>query len=172
MPGRKKFGTTNVGFNLDPRLNHPGGGGTVGNTDLLNTLAAYQLQAYSPLCEAGLNLPGWFGLNPGPVDYFGNAISNGLAYDIGAHDARLPLILVTNAVESGQLTASYLRTSPTRTNLVYVAQTSTNLLDWADNGALPALTNQLGNGVESVKVMDTAGAADKLFLRLMARLAP
>jgi len=169
--GQEKFGTTNVGFNLDPRLNNPGGGGTIGNTDLLKTLSAYQQQTYSPLCEAGLNLSSLFGLNPGSVDYYGTAIPNGLGSDIGAQDARLTLTLVTNAMESGHLTATYWRTSPTRTNLVYVAQTSTNLVTWTDNGALPVLTNQLGNGVESVKVSDS-GTGSRRFVRLKATLTP
>jgi hypothetical protein len=31
-----------------------------------------------------LNLPGWFGLNPGALDFFGARIARGAGYDVGA----------------------------------------------------------------------------------------
>jgi len=63
---QEKIGSTNVGVNVDPQLNKPGGGGTVGDAYALTSLAAYQLQPTSPMINAGLNLPALFGLNPGP----------------------------------------------------------------------------------------------------------
>ena len=74
--GQEKIGSTNVGFNVDPQLNNPGGGGTVGDAYALTNLAAYQLQPTSPMINAGLNLPALFGLNPGPADFYGTSISS------------------------------------------------------------------------------------------------
>ena len=77
-----------TGFNADPQLNNPGGGGTIGNADNLYTLTAYQLAAGSPMIDTGLTLA-QFGINPGPTDFYGNPIPNanrGL-FDIGADQA-------------------------------------------------------------------------------------
>jgi hypothetical protein len=46
-----------VGRQLNPGWNNPGGGGTIGNADLLATrLTAYQLQTTSPIRYLGLDL--------------------------------------------------------------------------------------------------------------------
>src|SRR5579885_82042 len=83
--GQEKMGTVNTGFNIDPELVSPGGGGTFGDATLLSTLTAYQLQSTSPLIDAGLNLM-QFGINPGTRDFYGDTIPQGPAYDVGAYD--------------------------------------------------------------------------------------
>jgi hypothetical protein len=85
--GQEMLGSTAVGFNVDPLLNNAGGGGTIGNPDLLSTLTAYQLQASSPMINAGLDLLGLFGINPGPTDFYLNLIPQAGALDIGAAES-------------------------------------------------------------------------------------
>jgi len=49
------------------------------------------------------------------TDYYGNAVPNGLALDVGAHDAQLYLRLVSPLIQAGHFNASYVR-SFTRTH--------------------------------------------------------
>jgi hypothetical protein len=84
--GQEKLNGSPVGFSTDPQLNNPGGGGTVGNADLLATLTAYQLKPTSPLKNSGLNLPALFGIDPGPQDFYGDPIPNGSGFSVGADD--------------------------------------------------------------------------------------
>ena len=172
--GLERIGTTNVGLSVDPRLVSPGGGTTVGNADLLGALTAYQLQTYSPLREAGLDLPALFGMNVGPIDFYANAVPNGLTFDIGAHDARLEASLVSPVLVGGHFNASYIRSSPARADLQYVAELSGELTNWCDICATSVLTNDLGNGTEKVTVSETApaSAGEKRFMRLRVARAP
>jgi hypothetical protein len=54
--GQEKVNGSPVGFAINPMLNNPGGGGTIGNADRLNTLTQYQLQSTSDAQHAGLDL--------------------------------------------------------------------------------------------------------------------
>jgi hypothetical protein len=85
--GQELLSGNPVGLNVNPLLNNPGGGGTIGNADNLYTLSAYQLQSTSPLKNVALNLT-QFGINSGLTDFFGNPIPDpsGL-FDIGANEA-------------------------------------------------------------------------------------
>jgi hypothetical protein len=65
-------------------LSDPGGGGTIGNADLLYTLAAYKLAHGSPLINAGINLAARFGINAGTEDFYGDTISQNSPSNIGA----------------------------------------------------------------------------------------
>ena len=85
--GQEKSGAANTGMNVDPGLVNPGGGGTIGNADLLSTLGAYKLRTNSPMKDAALNLRSLFGLDPGPTDFYGTSIPQGASYDLGAHEA-------------------------------------------------------------------------------------
>ena len=84
--GQEKFNGRRVGSALDPQLTNPGGGGTVGDADLLHTLEAYKLLPTSPLGNKGLNLPLFFGIEPGTQDFYNNPIPNGAGFSVGAHD--------------------------------------------------------------------------------------
>jgi hypothetical protein len=86
--GEEKLNGLAVGLNVNPLLNNPGNGGTIGNPDALYTLSAYQLQSSSPLIDAGLTLT-QFGINPGATDFFGDPIPDGNKglIDIGADEA-------------------------------------------------------------------------------------
>jgi hypothetical protein len=86
-PTQERVGSTIVAKNVNPLLTSPGGGGTIGDADLLETaLAAYRLQAGSPLIGAGLNLSALFGIDPGSRDFYGTTIPQDGAYDVGAHE--------------------------------------------------------------------------------------
>ena len=82
------LGGVPVGGQVNPSWANPGGGGTIGNADLLNTLTAYRLAAGSAVIDRGLNLSQRFGLNAGSADFFGGSIAYGADYDIGAHEWR------------------------------------------------------------------------------------
>jgi Right handed beta helix region len=60
-----------AGTTADPGLSNPGGGGTVGNPDLLSMLSAYTLIAGSQMAGAGLDLQGVFGVADGGHDFYG-----------------------------------------------------------------------------------------------------
>lgn len=81
------FGILPIGFQLDPQLLNPGGGGTIGDPWQLASLVAYQLDDASPLRSAGLDLSGLFGLSPGWEDFYGTALPLGLGFSIGAYQA-------------------------------------------------------------------------------------
>lgn len=84
--GQESVGSTNTGTNANPQLTSPGGGGTIGNADLLNALTAYRLRSASPMINAGLDLFARFGIQPGPHDFFGTPIPQAGAFDIGANE--------------------------------------------------------------------------------------
>ncbi len=70
---QEKNGTTNVGFQVNPGLTTPGGGGTVNNpNNLASSLAAYNLKSTSALRHAGLDLS-TFGTVWDPFSFGNNA---------------------------------------------------------------------------------------------------
>jgi hypothetical protein len=168
---QEKIGTTNVGFSVDPQLMNPGYGGTIGDVTLLPYLTAYQLNTWSPMREAGLDLTGLFGLNPGPQDFYGNSVPNGLALDIGAHDARLDVLLSSPRIEAGYFTATYQRGSPARADLNYRAELSGDFNNWCTNCVVPVQTNSVGDGSEVVKLREStpASGSPARFLRMRLR---
>ena len=86
--GQERVNSVDVGLSADPKLNSPGGGGTIGNPRLLGSLTAYKLRLDSPLRDAGLNLTqSPFNLNVGTRDYYGAALPQNQSFDIGAHEA-------------------------------------------------------------------------------------
>jgi hypothetical protein len=70
--GQETLNGAAVGTEQDPQLNNPGGGGTIGNADLLYTLTAYLLRSTSPVRHAGLDLSS-FGIAWDPYGYAGDA---------------------------------------------------------------------------------------------------
>jgi len=71
-------------------LTSPGGGGTIGNSDLLNTLSAYTLLTASQMRDSGLNIQTLFGINPGSTDFYGVLIPQNGAFDVGASEFVVP----------------------------------------------------------------------------------
>jgi hypothetical protein len=70
--GEETLNGQGVGVQVDPQLNNPGGGGPIGNANLLDTLTAYQLMSTSPVRHAGLDLSR-FGVVWDPYGYAGDA---------------------------------------------------------------------------------------------------
>jgi hypothetical protein len=129
--GREKLGTTNTGFNLDPKLVSAGGGAALNDVSLLPTLAAYKLQTNSPLLDAGLNLPRVAAINTGTRDYYGVPIAQGAGFDIGASEAQCDVM-----VEGVTFTQPGLRIDAMGTiNKTNVLEASTDMVHWV------ALTN-------------------------------
>jgi hypothetical protein len=77
----------NTGSTANPMLVNPGGGGTIGDADLLHTLVAYQFLPASPARNAGVNLT-TLGVSVGARDYFGATPNAGAGFDIGAFEWR------------------------------------------------------------------------------------
>jgi hypothetical protein len=73
-----------TGYNIDPKLQNPGKGGTIGNADNLGTLSAYLLNSTSGLLNTGLNLKSLFGVSSGQRNFFGKLIPLNGPFDIGA----------------------------------------------------------------------------------------
>jgi hypothetical protein len=84
--GQETLSGNSVGLFAPPLLTAPGTGGTIGDTTRLATLSAYKLQPGSPCIDTGLDLQALFGVNPGTRDFYGNALPQGAAYDLGAHE--------------------------------------------------------------------------------------
>lgn len=84
--GQETLDDNDVGFEADPCLVNPGGGGTVGDPCLLWILNDYRLKSSSPLIDAGLDVNTLFGIDPGLRDYYGTAIPVDVNYDVGAHE--------------------------------------------------------------------------------------
>jgi hypothetical protein len=85
--GQERLSTAATGLTVDPHLVSAGGGGTIGNADLLGSLTAYKLQATTPLLNAGLDLQAEFGASTGGHDFYDVAVPNGAGFELGAAEA-------------------------------------------------------------------------------------
>lgn len=74
-----------TGWNIDPELVEPGGGGTLDDTNRLTTLTMYQLRDSSFLIERGVDLAA-LGIEAADRDFFDNHAPAGGARDIGVHE--------------------------------------------------------------------------------------
>ena len=79
-----------LALNVDPLFADPGNGGTVGDPDALARLLAYRLRGGSPLIDAGLDLEGLLGVDPGSRDFSGNPLPVGPGLDVGAVEVPEP----------------------------------------------------------------------------------
>ncbi|MEZ4829573.1 MAG: right-handed parallel beta-helix repeat-containing protein [Bacteroidia bacterium] len=85
--GQEMLGGNPVGFQGDPVVSNPGGGGTIGDPTLLFTLNAYNLLNASPLKDMGLSLDSVLGVNVGNQDFFNNTIPANGQFDVGAEES-------------------------------------------------------------------------------------
>jgi hypothetical protein len=83
--GQEKLNGKSVGLFTNPQLVKPGGGGTVGAANLA-TLSAYRLKSTSPLINRGLNVASIFGTRKVTRDFYGDAVPQGSAYEIGVDE--------------------------------------------------------------------------------------
>lgn len=93
--GQEMLSGNPVGFEGNPMVSNPGGGGTIGDPTLLFTLNAYNLMNASPLKDMGLTLNTVFGVNVGNQDFFNNTIPANGQFDVGAEESAgslLPLL--------------------------------------------------------------------------------
>lgn len=147
--GQEKNGAADTGSAVDPLLNDPGNGGTVGDPALLSDLGAYRLNPASPLINSGLDLLALFGVSPGSRDYFANPLPQGGAYDIGAHEFGVaPAVAAAaaatpNPATHGSAALSVIGADNAgEANLLYT---------WAATGTPPAPVGFGANGTNAAK---------------------
>ena len=147
--GQEKNGAANTGSAVNPLLNDPGNGGTIGNPALLGQLNAYRLQPASPMINTGLDLLALFGVSPGSRDYFANPLPQGGTYDIGAHEfGAAPTVAsvataTPNPITHGSAALSVLGADNAgEANLLYT---------WAATGTPPAPVGFSANGTNAAK---------------------
>jgi hypothetical protein len=75
-----------AGINQDPLLTFVTDGEKLTDPTRILQLREYMLQPESPCIDAGINLSKLFNINPGNIDFFGNKIPKGKAYNIGVHE--------------------------------------------------------------------------------------
>ncbi|MCC5928178.1 MAG: T9SS type A sorting domain-containing protein [Cyclobacteriaceae bacterium] len=122
-------GLTEIGFEIDPGLEFAGGGITLGNTALLNTLSAYTLTSDSKIIDKGLDLSkSPFNIDVGKRDFYGNSLPRGAGFDIGAHEtlALFPFIQISeNTLDFGTIYTSEI--SDVKTLLITANHLTTTL---------------------------------------------
>jgi hypothetical protein len=84
--GQEKLDGSDVGFETDPKLVNPGGGGTIGDVRRLGSLEAYKLRPDSPAVDAGVDIRELLEVDVGERDYYGGEIPSVEKFDIGAHE--------------------------------------------------------------------------------------
>lgn len=99
-----------VGIYADPLITLPGNGPRITDPRKLAFLSSYRTSAGSPAIDGGINLKSLFTIDPGPMDFFGTALSGIVRFDIGIHEATsavlppssntFPVILTTSALRS------------------------------------------------------------------------
>lgn len=108
-PGQEMQGTLSLGTTVNPYFVSPGEGGRVGPAEGgdLTSIEAYQLQAGSPMIDAGINLKTTYGINTGTRDFYSNPLATGASYDVGAHELSMVTLPINftdfNAVLKGDL---------------------------------------------------------------------
>lgn len=83
--GQKTLNGALVGFYADPLLTKDGTG-LLTDPLKLSTLTEFLLLPSSPAVDRGLDLKTRCGLDTGNLDLYGQAIPQGSAFDIGAHE--------------------------------------------------------------------------------------
>ncbi len=123
-----------TGIQADPLLNNPNAGITIGNTNELASLTAYQLKTGSPAIGAGVAIT-----SPGSRDYFGNPLGQGTPFSIGAHQVNPPAGCSATGgivreywsnVSGTSISTTLLNAAPTGTTTVTSLEGPTN---WGDN---------------------------------------
>jgi hypothetical protein len=87
--GQERIDGRPAGLFADPALPRSGAAMLTNPADL-HRLAEYQLTQGSPAVGAGLDLRKQFGIDPGPVDFYGNPLPLEGPPSIGAHEPRTP----------------------------------------------------------------------------------
>jgi hypothetical protein len=93
--GNEQSGSSPTGLVSDPYLSNAGSAAIV-FPNLTTQLNAYTFGSNSPAIDAGLDLTGLFGIDPGSRDYFNNTVYAGSAPDIGAYEKSV----ITTSIEA------------------------------------------------------------------------
>lgn len=91
IANQEQVSAVNTGYTVDPVFFQPTTTPTITDAKDLVYYFDLQLQTSSPVRGAGLNLLATFGVNPGPRDYYGNALT--VPSSIGAVEVDVPPIL-------------------------------------------------------------------------------
>lgn len=97
VPAQETIAAVNVSQIVDPRLVSAGGGGTIHAVNA--NLSAYKLYTDSPMIGSGLDIQAVFGINPGPVDYYGVTVA--APWNVGASYDTTPVPPPTPGVPVG-----------------------------------------------------------------------
>jgi hypothetical protein len=84
--GQEKSMGSVVGLSVDPKLQHPGSGGTLGGY-VPSALSGYLLESGSPMIGKGLTLTTEVTRGVGKQDFFGDKIPGAQGYNLGADGA-------------------------------------------------------------------------------------
>ncbi|MFC1503800.1 carbohydrate binding domain-containing protein [Spirochaetota bacterium] len=124
--GEEKLSGNNTGLSVNPLLQSPGNGGTIGDPQNLGSLSAYKLKSTSQLINKGLDLSVSFSINQGTRDFYGNSIPGSGNYDIGAHDGGTASTPTPTKTPTMKPTST---SSPLPTNTPIPTGTGGNLLE-------------------------------------------
>jgi len=94
------------GFSVDPMLTAPGTAAAINDPDALNSLTAYKLLDTSPMIDTGLTLSSQFAVSPGANGFYGNALPQRLAFDIGANESAPTSLQAGPALSAATLSAT------------------------------------------------------------------
>lgn len=102
--GQEIVGGVAAGSSVDPLLVAAGAGGTLDDATKLESMSAYRLSEGSPMIDAGLDLRGRFGIDPGTRDYFASSLPQRGGFDVGAGElppaAAAPEEIVVGAADA------------------------------------------------------------------------
>ena len=96
--GQEIRNSVNLGLSVDPLLNSPGTGGTLGGY-IPDDLDAYKIPSISPMVDTGLDLFRLFSVSPGDQDFYGSTIPAGFTFDIGACESQQTAVQVSEFTE-------------------------------------------------------------------------
>jgi hypothetical protein len=158
--GREKLGGTATGRSVDPLFQVPPQAIQSSAGTSPAGLVAFKLQPTSPLVDAGLDLKAKFGIDAGPNDFFGAQLTQGVGYEIGAHEFAVEAPVIEGfsfSADNGTATLSYRSEIGTS----FRVRRSSDLRTWTD--LLPTATGD-GNVME---YSDTPPAGDRQFYVLV-----
>ncbi|UCE98853.1 MAG: hypothetical protein JSV82_06605 [Planctomycetota bacterium] len=123
---QEMVGSEPVGIQANPLLTDAGGGGTIGDPCLLETLDAYKLMGASPVIDEGLDLYTLFGTDVGTRDFYGLDIPSNGVFDIGAHEYDQSLPEDTNAPSPDPMTWATVPYGASESSISMTATTATD----------------------------------------------
>lgn len=170
--GQEMLAGVSTALNENPRFYDLPAAGTIGDTDRLPTLAAFRLDADSPLRHAGLGLAKLFGIDDGGFDFYGNALPDGARLDIGANaiDGMLPAPWISGAV--GRATPPPVASYSSATQAYTLASPASSSIGGASDSAPYIYQALTGDGTITVQLNLNGSTALKAGLMIRNSLDP